>query len=52
MPNARWAEAAEAEAAVASLSGGLVGRLRVSALWLGEILLTPVLLGLMKDIPA
>jgi DNA-binding transcriptional LysR family regulator len=45
-------EAAEAEAAVASLKGGLRGRLRVAAPYgIGELLITPVILDLMADHP-
>jgi DNA-binding transcriptional LysR family regulator len=43
-------EAAEAEAAVASLKGGLRGRLRIASPYgIGELLITPVLLDLMAE---
>jgi DNA-binding transcriptional LysR family regulator len=45
-------EASEAEAAVASLKGGLRGRLRVASPYgIGELLITPVLLDLMAEHP-
>lgn len=45
-------EAAEAEAAVASLKGGLRGRLRIASPYgVGELLITPVLLELMAEHP-
>jgi DNA-binding transcriptional LysR family regulator len=45
-------EAAEAEAAVASLKGGLRGRLRIASPYgVGEQLITPVLLDLMAEHP-
>jgi DNA-binding transcriptional LysR family regulator len=45
-------EAAEAEAAVASLKGGLRGRLRIASPYgIGELLITPVLLDLMAEHP-
>jgi DNA-binding transcriptional LysR family regulator len=45
-------EAAEAEAAVISLKGGLRGRLRIASPYgIGELLITPVLLNLMAEHP-